>query len=250
MDVDQHTVATISEIDRTLRSLGIQDDYPSTLSQPSITYSPLVSVSTAVTRANGAAQTNRSTRVSTGVQKSPSLVQQGVQHSPQQRVTSSQTENEADTQECFEKVASSVVSVNAILEEKLQELECTSNKLDALFAKLTRLEGNANSATKCLHLLQHRWTIYILESEEVSTRSVLLNCESNTRIELISLLYGELVRLVAESKERVLSKPLNGLKRLLPNRVIANPSVVKDTPNSSLNDLTELLDECWQVLDE
>ncbi|CAG9575239.1 conserved hypothetical protein [Leishmania major strain Friedlin] len=251
MDVDQHIVATISEIDRTLRSIGIRDDYASTLTQPSIINSPPPLLTTAVVRANGAVQTSRSTCVNAGVQKSLSTVSQGVQNSPQQRATSSQTEKGADAQECFDRVTCSVLCTNAMLEEGLQALENSSDKMEALFSKLTRLEGSVNTAAKSLRLLRNRWAIQIIEKEEASARSALLSYESSAHTEFMSLRCGELMSLVAASrKERVLSKASDGLKRLAPTRVIANGSVVEETPSSSLNDLTELLDECWRVLDE
>ncbi|CBZ27791.1 conserved hypothetical protein [Leishmania mexicana MHOM/GT/2001/U1103] len=251
MDVDQHIAATISEIDRTLKSIGIRNDCASTFSQPSIINSPPSSLTSAVVRANGAVQTSMSTRVSTGAQKSPSTVSQGVQNSPQQRATSSQTEKRADVQECFDNVTSSVLCTNAMLEEGLQALESSSDKMEALFSKLTRLDDRVNSAAKSLRLLRNKLAIQIIEQEEVSARSALLGFESSARTEFMPLRCGELMSLVAASrKERVLSKSLGELKRLAPTRVIANGSAVEETPSSSLNDLTELLDECWRVLDE
>ncbi|AYU79562.1 hypothetical protein, conserved [Leishmania donovani] len=251
MDVDQHIAATISEIDRTLRSIGIRDDYASIFSQSSIINSPPPLLTAAVVRANGAVQTSRSTRVSTGAQKSPATVSQGVQNSPQQRATSSQTEKGADAQECFDKVTSSVLCGNAILEEGLQALESSSDKMEALFSKLAKLEGRVNRAAKSFRLLRNIWNIQIIEKEEASARSALLNYESSARTEFMSLRCGELIALVAAfRKERVPSKASSELKRPAPTRVIANGNVVVETPGSSLNDLTELLDECWRVLDE
>ncbi|GET89324.1 hypothetical protein, conserved [Leishmania tarentolae] len=250
-DVDQHITATISEIDRVLRSLGTQDDYGCFFSQPSSINSHPSLLTAAVVRANGAVQTNRPTCVSTGTQISPFMVSQGVQNSPQQHAAFCQTEKGADSQECLDQVKSSVLRTNAVLEERLQALESSLCKMEAVFLKLNRLENKLNSAVKSCCFLRNRWIIQIIENEEASNRNALQSRESSARTESMFLWCGELMRLVTVSrKECALSKPFGGRKKHNPTRVIENGSVVEETPSSSLNDLTELLGECWRILDE
>ncbi|KAG5502954.1 hypothetical protein JKF63_04727 [Porcisia hertigi] len=250
MDIDQHTTATISEIDRTLRSLGIRDEYPATLFQSSINSNLPTAVCAPVTRANGATQTCCSTYVNAGVQKSPATVSQGVQHSQQQRATFSQTEKGLDELDSLRTVVNSVLCVNSILEDRLQTLQCSSVKIEALFLKLIRLEAKANATVKSFHSLQKRCVMQTIEIEEMSSRSSLLGYECNVRTELMSLRCGELACLLAASgKKQVLPNSSGGVKRLASTRAISNASALKETPSSSLNDLTELLDECRRALD-
>ncbi|KAG5477356.1 hypothetical protein LSCM4_04575 [Leishmania orientalis] len=251
MEVDQHIAATISEIDRTLRFLGIRDEYSRTLPQSSIVSSPPAFMSAMVARTDGTAQTSSSSRLSSGVQKSCSTASQGMQHSPQQRTTSCQTEKGTNTQEHLAKLATSVRCTYAILEEKFQALESSAGKIEALFVKLARTKGKASSSATTFHLLQNRWSMVIIEKEEMSARSAVLSAESDARTQLTSLRCGELVRLVAAfTKEEVQSKPSSELKRVVQTPVMANAKARKGTASSSLDDLTELLDECWRVLDD
>ncbi|KAG5477623.1 hypothetical protein CUR178_05329 [Leishmania enriettii] len=251
MEVDQPIAATISEIDRILRSLGIRDECSRTLPQSSIASSSPAVMSAMVARTDGTAQTSSSSRFSSGVQKSCSTASQGIQHSSQQRTTSCQTEKETNTQEHLAKLATSVGCTYAILEEKFQALESSAGKIEEIFVKLARAKGKASSSATMFHLLQNRWSMVIIDKEEMLARSAVLSTESDARTQLASLRCGELVRLVAAfTEEGLQSKSSSELKRVVRTTTMANAKARKITASSSLNDLTELLDECWRVLDD
>ncbi|KAG5477092.1 hypothetical protein LSCM1_05433 [Leishmania martiniquensis] len=251
MEVEQHIAFTISEIDRTLKFLGIQNECTSTLSQPSVTSSPQPFMSGVVTRVNGAAQTSSSSRVSCGVQKSCPTLSQGLQHSPQKRVASCQTEKGPNAHRCLEELAFSVGSTCALLEEKFRVLESSSAKIEALFTRVARAKCIASSSAKMLDFLQNRWNVGTIEREEMSARSAVVNCESDERNELTALRCGELVRLVAASNQKQLLKRLSrGPKKSIPTSLVVSVNARKETPSSSFSDLIMLLDECWRALDE
>lgn len=251
MTLEQSTAAALSEIDRTLRSLAIRDDAFCAHLTPPLTYASPFSVPDVPVRNSSCVQTPAVARVVASTQSCSVKCTAGVQHVPHRQTAGSQTDTVAEDKNVVLSLHStasllaSMLESSALLERNVSQRRCElDQRLETIGFKVQSLLFHQRECESYLRLR-------VLENKELTERSELLNTESAFRHDLI-LNYFACGRSIENAAQNCLSNDLE----MQPVKAVNAVSQLKDrghsesSSNCSLNDLTDLLDECWRVLDE
>lgn len=251
MSLEQSTAAAISEIDRTLRSLGIHDVPVETRQLAHFGSGSSDSTLVAQSRQAASVQTLVCARVSAGTQSSTSTCSTSVQHSPSQRTFASQTDATVEHRDQLKHFACMASEISVATEQVLISIEHTAlHCIQLHIDKLCGIENKLIHVSQSAQSLKDRCLCKSLENEELTNRMLLMNSESTTRHDLVFSHFTQRSHLDKAALEYTRINSDSSLRRGVENS--CQPAVrriYKQSSDSSLNDLTELLDECWKVLD-
>lgn len=252
MSLDEHTAAAISEIDRTLRSLGFRDDFnapplPPRMASSCTSEAPREPAH----RHNAASQTAGPSSVSAGVQTCVHSVQRGVQHCPRVQTAAAQTEPLEEVPPYLHSILQTAATTSSFVVDHITNLTRAFSTVSRLTEKVHALEKKTRCVAAQLATSRSEMAVLAVEKDEQLARSGAVAGERSARLEIAAWHIHELTRR-ATALEPL--RPAGGCEAQQcstgPKLCEKSPAGCKDTPNTSLNDLTELLDECWRVLEE
>lgn len=252
MTLEQSTVAVLSEIDRTLRSLGVREESLHSFTTPRFEQHLPVLSPQAPSRQASSAQTVARSSLSTGTQCCAITRCVSVQHGPNRHMAASQTDEFKEskvTADSLHIIASSMLSI--IERVQLFEREVLSQSV----IHVKRLEMAEKNARYLLNFTLHYKAGFeqkLIENQELSERMSLLLLESTARSDYLTAFHVQNAHAkVADQmqQQRPCNKSLKG-KSVHPLIHDDKTDATKTSPHSSFDDLTELLDECWRALEE
>ncbi|KPI86674.1 hypothetical protein ABL78_4289 [Leptomonas seymouri] len=251
MTLEQSTAAAISEIDRTLRSLGIRDDCAHTSAQPQVAFAPSFLLPGHPPRQTSSTQTRASTRVAAGTQPCTSTCSASVQHGPSRRAASSQTDEIVENEKTTESLMIIAKSISSTVESTNLLDNAVVQRIRTLMARLDSIEQDAQLCFQSRQRFKDYYEQKSIERDELTARISLLNSESLSRNDLAILCHNQHT-CIEKATQNTLQLTLEASQKWEDPISCQTEKAALSTVSSrhSLNDLTGLLDECWRALEE
>ncbi|KPA79743.1 hypothetical protein ABB37_05500 [Leptomonas pyrrhocoris] len=251
MALEQSTAAAISEIDRTLRSLGIRDDFTLTRTQPQLTCALSLLAPELPSRQTSSTQTPLPSRVAAGTQCCTSTCSTSVQHGPGRRIAVSQTDEIVEDDDAAKKLTNVALAVTSIIESGNLFEFTALQRIEKLMIQLRNVEQNSQLYLQFRQSFKKQYEQKSIESEELTERMSLLTAESINRNDLATAYHNRHVHIEKATHYQLqLALEAAQMRQELPRDLNGKADLSTNSAHSSVNDLTELLDQCWRVLEE
>jgi hypothetical protein len=251
MTLEQSTVAAISVIDRTLRSLGVHDDLGYGVPQTRFSPTSPPPIEERRSRQTSSAQTPVITRIAAASQSCILKCSASVQHSPNRRTAACQTDEMEEDSVVAEGLRGAVELLSLTMKQT-DLFEQTASQLNAmLIEKIDSTESKLYQLLAYGAKYRNSYEQKCVEHDEVTERMSLITLEE-AAFEVVRSQFHSLFRSIENSVYEQPAK--DGMTMHIGGKALLSPSekeaLLEKSLHSSLYDLTELLGECRRALEQ